>query len=572
MSNLRDALSKYFETFDTLREELNRTLEGWDTPVVVVFGPQNAGKSTLLERLAMMPLFPKGDGLCTRVPIRIRLRNGAEQAPELSIFKREAGEEKIESRKVQGNVEHAVSDAMAKLITQQTAGARGVRSDRLIQVELTGPRYSSIDLLDLPGLVVAPGPGDVPNLAEQTYSLARKVIKEMHGRAIFLAVREAGTDTRQSLTTKLLAECPEIRPFSFGVLTKCDRSSDDKITEELLASNEWQLGYGYFATMNKPPQSGGGLDELRTAEQLWFNETSARKEILGAGRAGGDQLVAKLAEAYHDYLKRTWAPNTLNEIERSKLQRLAELKDLGLPVGGESTPELIEAVERSVKLARARARARAVDACVKYALKAKLWRGDAVPKFVGGTRRGADFSFPIEAFTRDGLDEERGLAAQLRDGATEMSQEVLDTPGHLLTDILASDRKGTSTALGEVRVARFNRVLNRVRSACEASHPVDRLNEGLVALVGSFLERGLEYSETEVTLHGFDGLRHATITYLLRELARWAPTIDVAAWAQEDAWLFEDSSAMERAACLRRLQDLDNTRTSLLRLFDEARP
>jgi hypothetical protein len=572
MSNLRDALSKYFETFDTLREELNRTLEGWDTPVVVVFGPQNAGKSTLLERLAMMPLFPKGDGLCTRVPIRIRLRNGAEQAPELSIFKREGAEEKLDSLTVQGNVEHAVSGVMARLMSLQSAGARGVRSDRLIQVELTGPRYPSIDLLDLPGLVVAPGPGDAPDLAEQTYRLARKVIKEVHGRAIFLAVREAGHDTRQSLTTKLLAECPEIRPISFGVLTKCDRSSDDKIAEELHASNEWQLGLGYFATMNKPPQAGGGLAELRAAEQLWFNETTARQEIFRAGRAGGDQLVAQLADAYHDYLKRTWAPNTLNEIEQSKLKRLAELKDLGLPVGGEPTPELIEAVERSVKLARERARALSMDACVKYALNAKLWRGKAVPQFVGGTRRGADFSLPLEAFTRDGLDEERGLAAQLRDGITEMSRGVLDTPEHLLTNLLANDRKGASTALGAVRVARFNRVLNRVRSACQASHPGERLNEGLAARVESFLERGFEYSETEVTLRGFDGLRHATITFLLRELARWVPTIDVAAWAAEDPWLFEDSSAMERAACLRRLQDLENTRTSLLRLFDEARP
>ena len=65
MKNLREALFHYFEGFHTLRDQLSEALDGWDTPVVVVFGAQNAGKSTLLERIAMMRLFPKGNGLCT---------------------------------------------------------------------------------------------------------------------------------------------------------------------------------------------------------------------------------------------------------------------------------------------------------------------------------------------------------------------------------------------------------------------------------------------------------------------------------------------------------------------------
>ena len=74
MADLTGALAHYFDAFEEIREELARALDGWDTPVVVVFGPQNAGKSTLLERLVMLSLFPKGQGLCTRVPIRIRMR------------------------------------------------------------------------------------------------------------------------------------------------------------------------------------------------------------------------------------------------------------------------------------------------------------------------------------------------------------------------------------------------------------------------------------------------------------------------------------------------------------------
>jgi hypothetical protein len=569
MSNLRDALSKYFETFDSLREELNRTLDGWDTPVVVVFGPQNAGKSTLLERLAMMPLFPKGEGLCTRVPIRIRLRSGVDQAPELGIYSREGGEERIDSQTLYGNVEHSVSKIMANLMSIQKSGARGVRSDRLIQVELRGPRYPNIDLLDIPGLVVAPGPGDAPDLAEQTYSLAKKVIKEMHGRAIFLAVREAGHDTRQSLTTRLLSECPEIRPISFGVLTKCDRSSDDKIVEELHASTEWDLGLGYFATMNKSPQTNGGLDALRAAEQEWFAQTTVRRELLESGRAGSDHLVQHLADAYHDYLKKTWVPNTLKEIERSKSLRNAELIDLGVPRGGDPTPELIDAVTQTIELAHRFARNCAMEACIQFSLSAKVWRGEDKPKHVDVARRGADLAFPLDAFINLGLDEKSGIEAQLRDGATALTQSVMETPEYYLMRALENDRPG-GVHLEQARVARFKRLLARVLTSCGTQAASGHLADEIESLIESFLQRNLEYSSSEVTLRGFDRIRHELITCCLRELSLWSPPIDVEAWAKEDPFLFEDSSAPERAACIRRLNDLDHARTWLNRLFAEV--
>ena len=67
-------LSKHFQGLDLIREQLEAALDGWKPPVVVVFGQESCGKSTLLERIAMVPLFPKGEDVCTRLPILVEMR------------------------------------------------------------------------------------------------------------------------------------------------------------------------------------------------------------------------------------------------------------------------------------------------------------------------------------------------------------------------------------------------------------------------------------------------------------------------------------------------------------------
>lgn len=44
-------------------------------PEIVVVGGESVGKSSLLEKLAGVPIFPRGDGITTRVPFRLRLHH-----------------------------------------------------------------------------------------------------------------------------------------------------------------------------------------------------------------------------------------------------------------------------------------------------------------------------------------------------------------------------------------------------------------------------------------------------------------------------------------------------------------
>ena len=68
------ALNHIFKITDDLEDVLNELLEGWQSPQVVVIGRENTGKSTILERLCMLPMFPRDAKVCTRMAIRVKVR------------------------------------------------------------------------------------------------------------------------------------------------------------------------------------------------------------------------------------------------------------------------------------------------------------------------------------------------------------------------------------------------------------------------------------------------------------------------------------------------------------------
>lgn len=74
-------LNKIFDVLDELDDVLRALLSDWEPPEVVVIGRQSAGKSTILERLCMIPVFPHGKNQCTIVAIRVNIRRSPIQLP-----------------------------------------------------------------------------------------------------------------------------------------------------------------------------------------------------------------------------------------------------------------------------------------------------------------------------------------------------------------------------------------------------------------------------------------------------------------------------------------------------------
>jgi hypothetical protein len=57
----------------TLFSPISQVLDGWTPPAIVVLGDESAGKSTILEQLAMLPVFPRKKRFCTRLAIHVHV-------------------------------------------------------------------------------------------------------------------------------------------------------------------------------------------------------------------------------------------------------------------------------------------------------------------------------------------------------------------------------------------------------------------------------------------------------------------------------------------------------------------
>nr|GMD13187.1 dynamin-related protein 4C-like [Ipomoea batatas] len=84
ISSYNDRIRPLLDCVDNLRR-LKITQEGIQLPTIVVVGDQSSGKSSVLESLAGISL-PRGQGICTRVPLIMRLQNQPNLAtPELQL-------------------------------------------------------------------------------------------------------------------------------------------------------------------------------------------------------------------------------------------------------------------------------------------------------------------------------------------------------------------------------------------------------------------------------------------------------------------------------------------------------
>jgi GTP-binding protein EngB required for normal cell division len=211
-------LNAVFAHLDPLRDILAETLDGWRPPQLVVIGPESSGKSSLLERLVMMPIFPTAEGICTRLPIHVRLRNAAQaQAPRLEVYSL------VNNRTEEGPFEVPmqsgaldVRDKMREVLEREHGRVEGVSADRIIILHVHGPHVPSLDVVDMPGLIAAPA-----GLREQTRALIERQVERHGAYSMYLAVVPAGQRPNTSIAMEVV-QGKGLEGRTLGVFTKCD--------------------------------------------------------------------------------------------------------------------------------------------------------------------------------------------------------------------------------------------------------------------------------------------------------------------------------------------------------------
>jgi len=336
-----EALKVVFDVLDPLSELLAATLEGWKTPVVIVFGQETSGKSSLLERLAMMPLLPRGEDTCTRLPILLKLRHTKEaQLPVLVVRDSATGKEEVRRTVSLAGGQVDVRLEMERVLAAEQGGLSSVSTTRTIEVHVHSPAVPSIDLVDLPGLKLSAG-SDAADMPEKAKALAKAQVEQHKGSAIFLVSCTASTPPSQSLGLQLVEELG-LQRDTIGVVTMCDNIGKldmKKLPDRLrqTSGDAFQLApHGFIGTMTEPIKGEGlsnvqRLEAMAMAERKWFASQPLLSPLLSDGLLTCDALVDKLSSVYARYLRSTWAPQTLIRLN-GEIRRLQAKSDaLGLP-------------------------------------------------------------------------------------------------------------------------------------------------------------------------------------------------------------------------------------------------
>ncbi|KAK3252465.1 hypothetical protein CYMTET_38228 [Cymbomonas tetramitiformis] len=354
LTKLRVAFAK----LDGLRGLLQETLEGWDPPCITVVGTRSAGKSSVLERLSNVPLFPRNPNVCTRLPIHVRLRQSAHGSARVRLCVRDvrSGEEGP-SRFIPFQSGSRYVEAVQESIRAENEATQGFSVAKQIILEVHHPVVPSIDLIDIPGLEPrADRRGPTHEILEAQVQRNR----DQGSSAVYLLVVSGGAMPVNDVASAFIEE-HNLMGETLGVFTHCDDLAvkaysqlRNKVEEPQVDTGGLPVGHGWVATMSSDEHEDlPGPERLQRQAQdelEFFDSHHELKSLRVAGNAMCSALVRRLQAVYFQHLEKTWTPRTLLKIDERMLQtRLHERSQYGRPLGSLSVDDRNSAARDEVR-------------------------------------------------------------------------------------------------------------------------------------------------------------------------------------------------------------------------------
>lgn len=317
-------------------------------PQVVVLGMESHGKSTLLERLIKLDVFPKGRNRCTSCIIRLQLRRGPAKLPVISIRNRATLLKSYakELPTFEGSLVEEVRILMAMAAAME---GRLLAINHEVLISIQNEEAPNLDLVDLPGIVGANEGNKSEDLAQSTYSLAESVVENERQYSTFLLVVDVRTQVNNSLASKLIEE-KGVEAQTIGVFTKLDmfqfetedpveenQALVDKLTNRTLLENN-----GWLACANRSPSS----EDLIGREACYRFELMADCEarllrtkpfntwttVFRNSIAGLPIIRRRVQSLFEGFLVSSWVPNIIKSVKREIVNLLDQYVSLGLPL------------------------------------------------------------------------------------------------------------------------------------------------------------------------------------------------------------------------------------------------
>ncbi|XP_008244226.1 PREDICTED: dynamin-related protein 4C-like [Prunus mume] len=235
VSSYNDKIRPLLDAVDKLRN-LMVIDEGIQLPTIVVVGDQSSGKSSVLESLAGISL-PRGQGICTRVPLIMRLQHHSSPQPELSLEY---------NGRIDPTDEDNISDDIVKATNAIAGGGKGISNTPLtLLVKKNG--VPDLTMVDLPGITRVPVHGQPENIYDQIKDMIMEYIKPEE--SIILNVLSASVDFATCESIRMSQSVDKTGERTLAVVTKADKAPEGLL--EKVTGDDVNIGLGYVCVRNR---------------------------------------------------------------------------------------------------------------------------------------------------------------------------------------------------------------------------------------------------------------------------------------------------------------------------------
>lgn len=344
--------SEIFKELDRIASMPEMHILEFEPPKIVVLGNESHGKSTILERVIGLPLFPKEKRICTRCVVRVHMRRTLPEQPSLteisvqkvltSVKDTEIGPAVLSSEIVAlDNIREKIKELMDELVRNDPQH-RMIIDDHEIIVKINLPYCLNVDILDLPGLVTTSPASTTQNLPQVTKEIAMRVIEEQRESSFFLLVNDVKTAPNQSRGCEVVQEA-KIEGQTLGIFTKVDTFMSDDGSEalelqQLLDSSRggFPLGYGWMAAASRSVDVGGTTNKLQAFQTMEQNESRCFREkygdLVAMNKMGIQQIRQRIQTLYELFIHNRWIPEIRTKLFKCIANLRGQLVRLGKPL------------------------------------------------------------------------------------------------------------------------------------------------------------------------------------------------------------------------------------------------
>ena len=294
-------------------------------PRICMAGMKSGGKSSILESLFNINIFPIGDGVVTRRPIELNLHH-INSDESWVTFEEIKGEKFSDFEKVKDKIES---------LTDELCYRQEKCIDKPIILNAYSKKYADITLIDLPG--IEPIRYIVPkNFELISEKMARRYIKDPLNIILYVISGNSYINLHQNTINNL--DINESR--TLGILTKLDiMDIGTDVREELLnKNNSFKFDFIGVKLRSKKDRlyNKMSVNEAKEKEKEFFKSHPIYGKMPD-GYLGIDALMNKLAKLYFRVIKENLPQSikiTINDIlsnkndEDNDLDEISKNKDL----------------------------------------------------------------------------------------------------------------------------------------------------------------------------------------------------------------------------------------------------